>query len=156
MSERMKAYLSIAAMFAMNGFFYFLTPSEEMASGGAIFPSVLMGLLLALTVLTLALNIYSPKSNEAPQDDDPGAKVNRPRFWFILGAIIVYVLSVDYIGFYVSSFIFFFGLTVAVQYEKRTPRGLLIRLASVTGFMVFLYVLFTKILLAQLPKGIFF
>lgn len=155
MNDRLKEYLSIVIMLALTGFFYVLTPAE-VASGGSIFPKVLMALMLGLALLKLASDLMRPKSKSAAKEEDKEAKANRPRFWIILVSIIVYVIAVDYIGFYVSSFIFFFGLTVAVQYEKRTPRGLAIRLISVTCFMVFLYTLFTVVLLAQLPKGLLF
>jgi putative tricarboxylic transport membrane protein len=155
MSDRIKEYLAIAVMLALVGLFYIQTPSE-VEHGGAIFPRVLMGVMVVLTLLKLAAHLLFPQPNTAKKDVDQATKDNRKRYWIILVSIVVYAFAVDYVGFYVSSFIFFFGLTVAVQYEKRTPRGLAIRLASVTGFMVFLYVLFTKILMAQLPKGLFF
>ena len=155
MSGRLKEYLSIVVMLALTGFFYIQTPSE-VGHGGAIFPRFLMGILAVLALLKLVTDLLYPQPNIAKKDADHAAKDNRKRYWLILVSIVVYVLAVDHVGFYVSSFIFFFGLTVAVQYEKRTPRGLAVRLASVTGFMVFLYVLFTKILMAQLPKGMFF
>jgi len=155
MSDRLKEYLSIAVMLAVTGFFFALTPSE-VASGGSIFPNVLMALMLGLTVLKLGSELLYPKPKKAAKKEDKAAKDNRKRFWAILLSIVVYVLAVDYIGFYVSSFLFFFGLTVAVQYEKRTPRALAVRLVVVTCFMLFLYVLFTRILMAQLPKGILF
>ncbi|MDR0238746.1 MAG: tripartite tricarboxylate transporter TctB family protein [Deltaproteobacteria bacterium] len=155
MSDRLREYLSIGVMLALVGFFYMQTPSE-VKHGGSIFPNALMGALAFLTLLKVAVDLLFPKSRAAKQDVDQATKDNRKRFWFILASIIVYVLLVEYIGFYVSSFVFFFGLTVAVQYEPRTPRGLAIRLASVTGFMLFLWILFTKVLLAQLPKGMFF
>lgn len=155
MSDRLKESLSIVIMLTLTGFFYALTPAE-VASGGSIFPKVLMALMLGLALLKLASDLMHPKSTSVAKGEDKEAKANRPRFWIILVSIIVYVIAVDYIGFYVSSFIFFFGLTVAVQYEKRTPRGLVIRLISVTCFMTFLYILFTIVLLAQLPKGLLF
>ena len=155
MSDRLKEYLSIGVMLALIGFFYVQTPSD-VGHGGAIFPNVLMGALAFLALLKVAVELLIPKSRAAKQDTDQATKDNQKRFWFILASIIVYVLAVDEIGFFVSSFIFFFGLTVAVQYEQRTPRSIAVRLAGVTGFMLFLYVLFTKILMAQLPKGMFF
>ena len=155
MSHRLKEYLAIAVMFAVTGFFFFLTPAE-VASGGSIFPNVLMTLMLGLTVLKLGSELLYPKTRQSGKKEDKAAEANRKRFWGVLVSLVVYVLAVDYIGFYVSSFIFFFGLTVAVQYEKRTPRALAVRLVVVTCFMLFLYVLFTKTLMAQLPKGILF
>ena len=155
MSARLKEYISIAVMLALTGFFYVLTPAE-VESGGSIFPVVIMGLMLCLIALKGISDFLNPKSREANKNIDLAARANLPRFWIILLSIAAYVIAVDYIGFYVSSFIFFFCLTAGVQYEKRTPRGLLIRFTVVTLFMIFLYVLFTKILLASLPKGIFF
>jgi putative tricarboxylic transport membrane protein len=155
MSDRLEEYLSIAVMLAVTGFFFVLTPSE-VAAGGSIFPNVLMALMLGLTVLKLGSELLYPKPKEAGKEEDTAAKANWTRFWVILASLVVYVLAVDYIGFYVSSFIFFFGLTVAVQYEERTPRALAVRLIVVTCFMLFLYVLFTRTLMAQLPKGILF
>ena len=156
MSARLKETLSIVVMLALTGFFFMLTPSDMASSGGSIFPNVLMALMLGLTALKLGSELLYPKQKTAAKKEDKAAKDNQPRFWAILISIVVYVLAVDYIGFYVSSFIFFFGLTVAVQYEKRTPGGLVLRLVVVTCFMLFLYVLFTRILMAQLPKGILF
>lgn len=155
MSDRLKEYLAIIVMLALTGFFYIQTPLE-MKAGGSIFPKVLMGVLVVLALLKLATELLYPKLKATKQDVDQAKKENWKRFWIILASIIVYVLSVEHVGFFVSSFIFFFGLTVAVQYEKRTPRGIAIRLASVTVFMACLYVLFIKILYAQLPKGMFF
>ena len=155
MSNRLQEYISIVVMFALAGFFYIQTPSE-MKAGGSVFPEVLMGALVVLALLKLATELLYPKPKAKKQDVDQAKKDNWKRFWIILVSIIVYVLAVDHVGFFVTSFIFFFCLTVAVQYEKRTPRGIAIRLASVTVFMACLYVLFTKILYAQLPKGMFF
>ena len=159
MSDRTKEYLSIAVMIAVTLFFFVLTPAEDvdvLIGGGTIFPNVLMCLMVALIGLKLVSDFMNPKSKAVNKVVDQAKKANQKRFWTILASIAAYVVAVDYIGFYVSSFVFFFGLTVAVQYEKRTRRGLLIRLAVVTCFMTFLYVLFTVILKASLPKGIFF
>ena len=159
MSDRLKEYISIAVMLALTAFFFALTPADDVNAtigGGTIFPNVLMGLMVALIGLKLVSDLMNPKSKKVIKDECLEKKANKKRFWIILASIAVYIMSVDYIGFYVSSFIFFFGLTVAVQYEKRTPRGLFMRFVVVTLFMAFLYVLFTIILMASLPKGIFF
>lgn len=155
MSARMKEYISIIVMFLLTGFFFILTPAE-VAAGGSVFPKVLMALMACLIVVKLGSELLTPKSKDIKKEEDKAARENRKRFWIILVSITVYVMAVDYVGFYVSSFIFFFGLTVAVQYEKRTPRALAVRLVVVTLFMLFLYVLFTKVLMAQLPKGVLF
>jgi hypothetical protein len=96
--------------------------------------------------------LLAPPSKEAQSAD----RQSLWRFFFVLAAMVVYVAAVEYIGFYISSLIFFFGVTLVIQVEERSPRSMAIRLAVVTGFLLFLWILFTKVLMAQLPKGVLF
>ena len=147
-----KEWLSIIAMLGLTGFFYLLTPAKPEA-GASIFPIFLMGLMLALAGFKAVTMLLFPKKK---QEEKKGEPQPMWRFWFVLASMIAYVAAVDYIGFYVSSFIFFFGVTLAIQVEERTLRSMAVRLVGVTGFMIFLWILFTKVLMAQLPKGILF
>ena len=151
MTSRTKEWISIIAMLAAVGFFWMLLPARP-ESGASIFPNVLMGLMLLMAGVKVLTELFYPKdtAKKAAEKQPMG------RFLFILVCLIVYVLVVDYVGFFVSSFIFFFGVTLAVQYEKRTPRSIVIRLIVVTGFLLFLWILFSKVLMAALPKGFLF
>ena len=147
-----REWLSVAVMLAMTGFFYWLTPTAAMVHGGSIFPNVLMILMAALAGIKVVSMLLFPQSKEAKT----GERQPLWRFFLVLAAMVVYVAAVEYVGFYVSSFIFFFGVTLVIQVEERSPRSIAVRLAVVTGFLLFLWILFTKVLMAQLPKGIFF
>ena len=148
-----KEWLSVIAMLALTAFFHVQTPATPEA-GASIFPNVLMGLMLAMAVFkTATMLIFPQKKKEEEQTGEPQPMW---RFWFVLASMVAYVAAVDYIGFYVSSFIFFFGVTLAIQVEERSMRSIAVRLAVVTGFLLFLWILFTKVLMTQLPKGVLF
>jgi len=151
MNAQIREWVSIVAMLAVTGFFYLLTP-DNAELGASIFPNVLMALMVALVGIKVAATLLHPLDSEAK------TKERRPlwRFFLVLASMVAYVAAVEYIGFYVSSFIFFFGVTLAIQVEERTVRSMAVRLAVVMGFLIFLWILFTKILMAQLPKGILF
>ncbi|MDR0466392.1 MAG: tripartite tricarboxylate transporter TctB family protein [Deltaproteobacteria bacterium] len=151
MNARTSEWPAVAAMLALTGFFWMLTPTRTEA-GASIFPNVVMVMMAALVGFKIAAMLLYPQSKETK------AKERQPlgRFFFVMASMIVYVAAVDYIGFYVSSFVFFFGVTLAIQVEERTARSIAVRLAVVTGFLLFLWILFTKVLMAQLPRGILF
>jgi hypothetical protein len=146
-----REWVSVAVMLALTGFFYMLTPARPEA-GASIFPNVVMVMMAALAGCKIVTMLLAPQGKEAKtQERQPMG-----RFCIVLAAMVAYVAAVDYIGFYVSSFTFFFGVTLAIQVEERTARSIAARLALVTGFLLFLWVLFTKVLMAQLPKGLLF
>jgi len=154
MSARMKEWMSVVAMLAVTGFFWVQTP-EQTAQGASIFPILLMALMAGFAVIkAVALLLFrtEEKKKEIPEDEKP----LMGRFYFVVVSLIAYVLAVDYIGFYVASFVFFFGVSLAIQMEPRTVRTVLIRLAVVLTFLYCCNIVFTKVLMAQLPKGILF
>ena len=151
MSVWTREWMAVAAMLAMAGFFYLLTPANPEA-GASIFPNVVMALMAALAGIKIVTMLLYPQSREAKT----GERQSLWRFFFVLASLIAYVTAVEYIGFYVSSFTFFFGVTLAIQVEDRSPRAIAVRLAVVAGFLLFLWILFTKVLMAQLPKGMLF
>ena len=146
-----REWVSVAAMLALTGFFYMLTPAKPEV-GASIFPNVVMVMMAALAVCKIITMLLYPVGKEAKT----GERQPLGRFFFVLASMIVYVGTVEYIGFYVTSFFFFFGVTLAIQVEERTARSIAARLAVVTGFLLFLWILFTKVLMAQLPKGLLF
>ena len=155
MSSRIKEWVSVVVMLAATGFFWVQTP-EQTAQGASIFPVLVMSLMLALAGIKVAtillFGVEEEKKKEIPEDEKPDMR----RFWFVVGTLTAYVFAVDYIGFYVSSFVFFFGVSLAIQLEERTVKAMIIRLAVVLGFLYGCNILFTKVLLAQLPRGILF
>lgn len=152
MSARSKEWISIGVMLVIPGLFYAYTPDNP-EYGASIFPVVIMWLMLALIgIKAVSMLVFAQDGEKKAQGDPP----RRGRLWGVMAALTAYVLLVEVIGFYVTSFLFFFGTTLAVQTEERTPRCIAVRFAVVTGLLLFIYVLFTKVLMAQLPEGLLF
>lgn len=151
MNSITKEWISIVAMLALTVFFHMQMPARPEA-GASLFPGLIMALMAGMAGIKAVVLLLAPPVKKA------GTTEPRPlkRFFFVLASIIVYVAMVDIIGFYVSSFLFFFFVTLAVQMEKLTLRSIAIRFIIVTGFLLFLYILFSRVLMAQLPKGILF
>ena len=154
MSAQMKEWLSVIAMLALVGIFYVHT-EQQTAQGASIFPNLLMAILAGLAVVkaaSLMLFKTEEEKKEIPEDEKP----LMGRFILVVVSLIAYAFAVDYIGFFVSSFVFFFGISLAVQLNPRTVKCILIRFVVVLGFLVFCHILFERVLLMRLPKGFLF
>jgi len=99
-------------------------------------------------------------TNIEDKDQKDGAGV-KPKFplvqvllCFIL--IIIYFAVMEWLGFYVSAFLFFVAVTFVLGRKGLTVRtgGLKVGVAFI--FTAILFVLFNKLLVVQTPKGMFF
>ena len=154
MSAWTKEWISVLAMLSLIGFFYALMPANPEA-GASIFPimlMLLMGSLAGIKIFTLLAFPAKVKGEKAQTGEAP--------FWgrllLVVLSLVAYALAVDHIGFFVSSFVFSFGVSLAIQQEPHTLRSIGIRLLVVTGFLFFIYVLFIQVLKAYLPRSILF
>jgi len=154
MSAQMKEWLSVIAMLALVGIFYVHT-EQQTAQGASIFPNLLMAILAGLAVVKAA-SLMLFKTEEEKKEISEDEKPLMGRFILVVVSLIAYAFAVDYIGFFVSSFVFFFGISLAVQLNPRTVKCILIRLVVVLGFLVFCHILFERVLLMRLPKGFLF
>ena len=154
MNAQMREWLSVVAMVGLIGFFYVQTPAGAMA-GAYTFPNMLMLLLAGLT-LAKAASLLLFKTEETKKEIPEDEKPLWGRFALVVVSLVVYAFAVDHIGFFVSSFVFFFGVSLAVQLNPRTVKCVLIRLAVVLGFLGFCHILFSTVLLMRLPRGILF
>jgi hypothetical protein len=149
-----KEWLSILVMLIVAGFFYVQLPGTPEA-GASIFPVLLMGLMAGFAGIKIVSLLAFPIGRGEKAHDKP------PPFWlprllFVMASIVAYALAVDYIGFFVSSFVFFMGTSLAVQQEPITLRSIITRLLVAGVFLFVIYVVFIVILKAFLPKSILF
>ena len=154
MSAWTKEWISVLAMLIMVGFFYVQLP-ENPESGASIFPDllmILMGSLAGIKIFTLLAFPAKVKGIKAQAKGEPFLG----RLLFVVASLIAYALAVDYIGFFVSSFVFFLGVSIVIQQEPRTLRSIFIRLLVALGFLFFIHVVFIQMLKAYLPKSILF
>ncbi|MDR1489954.1 MAG: tripartite tricarboxylate transporter TctB family protein [Desulfovibrio sp.] len=149
MKAATKEWLCIAGMLGIIAFFYFQLPDEAEA-GSSLFPGMMMFLMLGLTAVKAVTELRFPK-RDSGKAKEPFPLV---RVLVVVLAVILYIAAIEPVGFYLSSLLFFFLVTVAVQTTPRTPRALVTRAGLAFGFVIFLYILFTLLLQVQIPKGI--
>jgi hypothetical protein len=102
-------------------------------------------LIVGVSAVVFLANALRKKGETAPKADEP------TRWWnvaYILGAIVVFTLLVNMIGFFACTFLMlvFFMKVVSSQ---PWPKTLTMALATTAGA----YILFDLFLSAQLPKG---
>ena len=73
---------------------------------------------------------------------------------FIL--IIIYFAVMEWLGFYVSAFLFFVAVTFVLGGKGLTLRKGGVKVGVAFIFTAVLFVLFNKLLVVQTPKGMFF
>jgi putative tricarboxylic transport membrane protein len=149
MKAATKEWLCIAGMLGVNAFFFFQLPDKS-EQGSNLFPGLMMFLMLGLTLIKAVAELRFPKSDSG-EKQEPFPLV---RVLVVIVAAILYIAVIETLGFYFSSFLFFFLTTVAVQTTPRTPRALAVRMGIAFGFVFFLYALFSLLLQVQIPKGI--
>lgn len=114
-----------------------------------LFPRLIVGSMVLLTLLSWFENDSDTvKNNKYSNALLPG-----------LGICIAYVLMINFIGFYVGSWLTFFAIIMTYKSQSDTKnfrRTLLVKLGISTIFILVLYLLFTKILHVRMPEGVFF
>lgn len=118
-----------------------------------LFPRILAVLMLALGLIQL---IDTAKERaKPPQKPDAGA-IAWPALLPGLAVTVVFVLSIETIGFYTGSFLAF--LCIVLVYGKRNwndRKALLYKSLIGLGLMLVLYGLFWKLLYVRTPEGWF-
>ena len=118
-----------------------------------LFPRI-AAVIVALLALILVIDALSQDVEEGPQHAELFAwRLLLPGF--IIG--IIYVLSLERVGFYTCSFFAFFA--ICIIYGKRSPfhpGAFLIKLGVTLLTMMVLYLLFWKLLNVRTPTGILF
>lgn len=117
----------------------FSFPSEE--AGPALIPRLWMFWLVLLSSLLLGFCARG-KTEKDPE---------RGRFGFLLlgvGLVIAYYFAMDYLGYFLSSFLFLAIVMYMLSYRKP-----LIIILVCSGWVIFSYLVFYKLLYIQLPLG---
>jgi len=118
----------------------FSFPSNEKV-GPSVIPRLWIFVLIPLNLITL-INIF--RNKEAVDHSDEQQKT----VYQFIGLLIIYLISIYYIGYFISSFIFLFMGIYMLGYRKY--RTMLIISA---GWLIFSYFIFYKLLFVPLPVG---
>lgn len=132
----------------------------------ATFPKVI---ILIMGVLSMALLLQSviagqKKERLTLQSDRVNAKkISASKISFPYGTvvgcfilIVIYFAIMEWLGFYVSAFLFFVAITFLLGRKDLSVRKGGMRVGIALIFTTILFVLFNKFLVVQTPKGLFF
>lgn len=121
-------------------------PMPEMA---AIFPKMM---LIVLMVFGIGILLSGLKKTKDPSEEDPSASFVNIKYPIAFFAIIVlYALSMYYIGFYVSTIVFAVSAMLFFKY-----RNVKVIIGASVGLVVFLYLMFGLWLNVRMPDALLF
>ena len=108
---------------------------------------------IVITVLATVL-LFKVYTNRDSADIMRSQLINWKSLWPSLVVGIIYLISLEVVGFYVSSFLAFFA--IVALYGKRhmlDPKRGLFKLGVATLFMIVLFLLFWNLLHVRTPTG---
>ena len=157
--------IALILLIGTIGLYGSLSLMEDPAA--ATFPRVviiIMGILSLALLLQSALTAGQKSERRVLQSDRVNAKKDADRanlfpWWTLCGCfliIAVYFTVMEWLGFYVSGLLFFIAATFTLGRKDLTIRkgGMQVGIAFI--FMTVLYILFSKLLAVQTPKGLLF
>ncbi len=142
--------LSITAISAALLFQSFAYPAESSS-----FPRFLTILMLFFSLMLVIKNIRGRTADfdaiphtETSRTSDFSLSRRRKVTFFIFAGTLLYVGAIQYIGYFVSTIVFFVGMMTLFGRHK-----LSISLCTSAAFMLVMYALFVKFLGLRLPEG---
>ena len=136
--------LTVAIVFAIAGF-------RDTDPEIYLFPRILAVIMVALALIQL---FKASREEAEPSRETAGETIQWTVLFPGLAITLVFVLSIETIGFYTGSFLAF--LCIVLFYGKRKwtdPGALLYKSLIGLGLMLVLYGLFWKLLYVHTPEG---
>ena len=147
MSQRAVDRIIVLALVFMSGSFYVI--SESFPPGADTFPKVMLGIIFILSLILLG-GSFRKKTEEA-SENVKGNLLIAVRPYLTVFFCAIYVIGVQFIGFFVSTFIF--GTILMIYLGVKNYLTILISLISL---LVAIYLLFVLELHVPLPQGLLF
>lgn len=116
-----------------------------------LFPKMLLAAMasFALVLLVTAFRRGKPSAEITEREKYPFAKIG-----VMIAGIVIYLVGIQYVGFYVTSFLFFSITPVVVARNVRITVTLGLRnMAVAAGFVGALYLLFNEVFHVLTPEG---
>lgn len=133
-------FLTVILLYA--GAFAFTKPTLELPKGNAVlFPWICLGIVYTITTILLLKTLFTKPEKRITYD-----YTGFSRAMFITAAMLVYILSIVYLGFYIATPIYLYATMFLMGQRKQ---GVLISVSIVTT--VFIYVVFDVLLKLPLP-----
>jgi drug/metabolite transporter (DMT)-like permease len=144
-SERKQYFGNIllpCSLIALAAIFFAITFSFPMEEAG---PAVVPYLWIFWTVLLCGVILWQIFRGTAEPDPKPG------RFAFlalVTALLIVYYFAIQYLGYFLSSFLFLIVVMHVLAYERKRTIYII-----AVGWVIFSYIVFYRVLYIQLPLG---
>lgn len=116
-----------------------------------LFPQILIISLFIMSMVLLLQNLIAP-SKDAKKESFHGWPALKMTLIFIF--IFLYIVSVEKLGFYVSTFIFMAGMPIFLQ-PGRTSKFYLKCVGISFAFTLVMLIVFYKLLVVSTPAGVF-
>lgn len=145
-----KEFASALVMSGLIAFFAWQVnvPEEEFTK---LAPKTLLWLMAALNVVQYVLAFFRWRQKSDKFLSLKGYPLKRVAI--LLALTVLFVAVADRLGFYLSSFFYFFTASLIAQPMTITPKLVIRRFLIVLACIAFLYGLFTVALNVQIPKG---
>jgi len=116
-----------------------------------LFPRILAGLMLALGFIQL---IHSAREKAKPSQKPDASAIVWPALLPGLAVTVVFVLSIETIGFYTGSFLAFLCIVLIYGKRKWTDHKAFVYKSLIGALLILvLYGLFWKLLYVRTPQG---
>ena len=136
----------IGILFCIGGFHYGIRRSG--IPGPGFLPFVTGIILVALSLILLIARFLDRGGRAGPKEEPMPGGLALSRILIVLGALCLYVLILEPLGFMVTTFLF---MIVLLRLEPR--KWMFILLVSI-GATAFFFVLFKVLLRVPLPSGL--
>lgn len=143
----MKKYDKILtiALLLLEVFYFVLI--KQLPEKAARYPYFVLGLLFFLTMI-LAINAFFIKAKTEEEDSEKFKDVKIGQFLFIIFASVAYIIFIEIIGFFTTTFIYLLVVMLGLKNS--------IKWSIITSilFPIFIYFVFVTFLRVPVPKGI--
>ncbi len=160
--RRLQAALPYVVVLAAGLFLFYRADNFEFEQvsgriGPGAWPKLILALMLATALwgtISSALKAGTPAPAEDAEAEEAEELVRPPeiypyRVWLAVGATLLYLLALPFIGFFLATVVYSFGL----MYLGHFRRPLAITLLSVATALTFMF-LFMRVVYVALPLGI--
>ena len=139
----------VAVMYAICAGFY--TATVKLNEESQTYPTFTIILLFGLTTLYLVQMLVAAKKHGVESGADEVFEGFEPgQFFVCLGAVLLYLVAMNYLGFYISTIAFMLGVLLYLKVP------ILHTVISVVAVNLLVYLAFSLFLGVKLPVGILF
>lgn len=111
------------------------------------FPRIIAGFTFVLLLIQAVVSAKALKNAASVQSDKGTGK----RFLMVVAGTFIYAFAIELLGYYISTLLYLMATIVMFGYKKKITI-----VATSLGLVLFIHLLFAKVLLVRLPAGILF